>query len=749
MTTPSTNSLAPVLADTLPSWYDVSALPAHPAWKTRVLSEPHLLHLAIGLFEDEAERAVLGGNPGHLYTTARAILTDISPVEPVAEATSGAGVGDTGFTSHSRNLLRFVAAAAALDLALHQGRSSDAYDWMLCALDDRPFKPIPIAEPTEVADWAWCLIDLMNNTHDLLQLELLNAFLNWAQGTYYTGWKFGAPQEALLQAAPLVVDVLGRALELERFQLPTASALGMVASWAQGYGAEHIVQSAVITLDRAIAGGKLVPEAATHAKLTLTTQLGERTGTAPQARAEQLLADGLPLTPFQRISALTASGRAQSKDGSPSPALLEAIEAHVVASRTVTQDDLIAFARLQASRYDDLLSLTVRFSSIGRSADAEQLTGRWFGARAPLRGGAVLQCSPSDARGVVYAIDGDVWIFPRAEDEGEVIRKMNAASDHALSTSTTFQQDLRSGNPAVNPMAFIRGEGVEAFEEELRSFYALDRVRAEIDPALLRGAGLFMSHVFRHPVQALLLEAFGETCPFIASFEEPAPDRVIRRALVWTSGVLLGPFEADAVASILRSGGIEVDALVSHDLTAGDLLRLYEDPRYDLLWLVGHGHFDGTRPEQAAIQLSGDPENVVTLPELIRVPVPGDQRRLLVLNLCESGIAMQAAVPARIGIGPLLADRNQAVAGHLWAVRNEPSGYFGAVMAEALAQGQGFFAAFARGLAGLRMSSGEAAARLEGIGLAAADLARLLRGAGGEDYDRRGVLTWGSPVFYE
>jgi hypothetical protein len=109
--TASGNAATLVLSDTLPHWYRVSALRSHPAWKTRALSEGHVLHLALGLFDDEAEHAVLGGNPGHVYTAAQEILTDISPEQP-CEATSEPRSEAPRLGGHSRALLRFVAATA-------------------------------------------------------------------------------------------------------------------------------------------------------------------------------------------------------------------------------------------------------------------------------------------------------------------------------------------------------------------------------------------------------------------------------------------------------------------------------------------------------------------------------------------------------------------------------------------------------------------------------------------------------------
>lgn len=127
-----------------------------------------------------------------------------------------------------------------------------------------------------------------------------------------------------------------------------------------------------------------------------------------------------------------------------------------------------------------------------------------------------------------------------------------------------------------------------------------------------------------------------------------------------------------------------------------------------------------------------------------RVP-NSEERRLLVLNVCDGARFAELGLLPRIGLAAGLSCPTQATISHL-PVRLLPSAAFGACLAHHVAQGLPHFEAYCAALAALRKSASQIGADLEAVYGPEFQLIASLK-ACIDDFS--GIETWGSAAFYQ
>jgi hypothetical protein len=165
----------------------------------------------------------------------------------------------------------------------------------------------------------------------------------------------------------------------------------------------------------------------------------------------------------------------------------------------------------------------------------------------------------------------------------------------------------------------------------------------------------------------------------------------------------------------------------------------------DVLWVTCHGEYAAYTPELSHLVLG---EEQLSLNQVLRLEAPiTDERRLLVLNACDSGTAATLGGLTEFGLGSLVAGPTQAVIGHQWPCDWLMAAGFGAVLGSSLASGLGFGDSFGCALRALREGPGRMSETLREQGVELGICERLAHAASaGREH---GVLHWGSPVFFE
>ena len=199
------------------------------------------------------------------------------------------------------------------------------------------------------------------------------------------------------------------------------------------------------------------------------------------------------------------------------------------------------------------------------------------------------------------------------------------------------------------------------------------------------------------------------------------------------------------VEAAFKAAGAEVTMVAPETSDPADFLKVYEDSRYDVLWVASHGEFNHYMPHQVELRLAHDKSRVMLDDVWNRAPNV-DGRRLLVLNVCDGARFAEPGLLPRIGLAPGLSCPTQATISHLWPVRLLPSAAFGVCLAHQVAQGLSFFEAYCATLAALRKSAWQIGVDLEAVYGADHQLIASLK-ASNDDFSK--IETWGSAAFYQ
>jgi hypothetical protein len=284
-------------------------------------------------------------------------------------------------------------------------------------------------------------------------------------------------------------------------------------------------------------------------------------------------------------------------------------------------------------------------------------------------------------------------------------------------------------------------DAAHAFEAAMARAYAIPEIR----PDVLEGRQALIAFPGQpHPLQAILRAERGASLPISSSLEAPRADRQPRRALLWAAGNdYFSGFETDAVAAILAGAGMEVDRQSGEGAGAEDFLAAYADPRFDVVWVAGHGDIDHWSDGSARL-VAGE-HCILGIDDLhAATPREGD-RRLAVLNICDGGVSAVNGGIQKLGLAPMLASARQATVSHLWPVNPLVASAFGVLMATAIAGGAGFHEAFDRALAAIYAPIGDIAAAV-GAAAPGQDLVARLDNL---DLNTSTILHWGSPCFFQ
>lgn len=244
------------------------------------------------------------------------------------------------------------------------------------------------------------------------------------------------------------------------------------------------------------------------------------------------------------------------------------------------------------------------------------------------------------------------------------------------------------------------------------------------------------------PWQAHLARQQLHVWPISSSLRQPENDRPPRRIVIWDSGELWSaPLELEALQTVAANATDTTIDIVTAG-TAEHFIDLYRDPDIDILWVVSHGEYDHYSPHQSRIPVN--PDQNVTLNELLDVHPTWNGRRLLVLNSCDGAASASYGGPTDFGFAPTLASAGQAVISHLWPVDSfHVAPAFGAILMAGVIDGKPYTVAFANSVRHMVQGWDAVAAELERLGVT--DLADAARHT---SIDLDDVTYWGTPALF-
>jgi hypothetical protein len=360
----------------------------------------------------------------------------------------------------------------------------------------------------------------------------------------------------------------------------------------------------------------------------------------------------------------------------------------------------------------------------------------------PLKGLECLFIIPNHQSGVLYS-----------SIKGTVITRHD--------TRKEFPKLYELHNLLLNQLGIIKGKGDyvpkipqrdlgfpnykmgKAFEDFAQKFYNFKNISPFLEDNVIKS--LCQIEFNNAPIQSLMLKSIQKTLPITVTFNNPLEDRTIRRVLIWAFGTNTSEYEASVLQTLFSTCGREVVVIKQEEMNKELFLKTYNSKDYDVIWLATHGEFKPYEPHKSVIYISS--EQTIELSDLVSMSLDADKRRLLVLNMCESGMNADMGGIQSIGLGHLLTTKKQAVISHLWSIDPRVALAFAFLIANELNLNNNYFNSFCSAI--LEMIKG----RTNILALMTEKIPSMIeiinRIRNGDNIDWENILNWGSGVFTE
>jgi hypothetical protein len=608
------------------------------------------------------------------------------------------------------------------------GRFVLTHDWLIAALND---------QPVGTRDVELRLERLPGLVREQLpgsaSLNVVPAVLMWLGDLFYYVRNQGALRDVARAAFGFAVSFVPGCEPQD-----SVEALSHIAAWARAES-EPAGRACVDRLLQWYRNDEVPPELQKTIAVLFSTDVGNLTGQALEYWAQLALTRHAGhLAGHERLQVLTTALRNEpiQRIRDRWPEVRQALMEHRAQFQGGAQDSYGAgrLFRVVLPLFNALLPAGV--SDLAMDLLAELRRTPVTEARRP---GPDLVVAPNYRTGTVYAGNGASTIHASDTTHSEVIRVLNAGLGTALNVEDDPEFVLE--NPP-------RGLGVPtlALGAELEMvvggrLFGPDVVPILSAPPFDSCRGMVDISGLPLPWQAFTLRAFRRAWPIVRSFEAPAGDRPIRRALYWSAG-RGGTFTSALEERVLRDVlGDRLIVLSGDEHGRERFLHEYSRPDLDLLWVDGHGDYDHYEPHAAGLRVSAD--EIVRVEDLLGQAVGGgDQRRLVVFNVCDGAATAALNAPGEVGLASLLAGSRQAVISHLCPVDPRVALFFGALLVRSLGAGTSFFDSFSGALAA--MLGGRERIRAE-----LAHHAELVETLDRCDLHLSNILEVGTPEFLE
>ena len=698
-----------------PRWRAASDDEARVPWSFEIdLSSDNAYGGLLAVAAAEQNRAV--GTPGY-FDLVEAMVQDAANL-----AAAIPSVGDP----IDLHYLQFELALSPFRNAMGRGDFGRAHDWIHHGLSDT------VEHAIQRALHVYRIGDFMRSQHRWIVDNRVGTLSEWAADFYYYCRVRGVLQDAAKALLPILLPVVD---DLPNEDQRALDALAMMLNWAVDYG-DRLAPPITAKLHRTFNRSTNL-DVRTKIAATFATTAGALSGRPSRYWAAWALDNGVKyLSPHQRLQLLFQQVKTTDDWGGVRPKVLDAIRDY--ASEVAGLGSPTAISRATDQRSGVLKAAFYLMNKLERADDLLELLALWHGVPDAnrLRSGAMFVCTTSH--------DGTRYLGDRSQLIGrdgttQVTELANATNDF-LGVIITIQGQ-EPGIVAPERPGHPDGTKGAEFAVVVTNAYAF----SELSPEVMAGRRSIIAFPgLPHPVQAMMVAELGASLPIAASLEEPRPDRPIRKALLWAAANdFYSKFEIDAVAAVLSRAGIEVVAGSGEGASPTDFLGAYADASFDVVWVAGHGEVDHWHDGWAHL-LAGSSCRVEVDDLHAAGPRTGD-RRLAVFNVCDGGVSVINGGIQKLGLAPMLASSRQATISHLWPVNPLVASAFGVALADALARGEAFHAAFDRALGLLHAPAGQIADAIRTI-IPEHELIDRLHNL---SLETENILHWGSPIFFQ
>lgn len=667
---------SPSLQTCFPQWRSLSKLEPR-LWEIPCdFGAKHFFEFLLHLIGEE-QAVALQVSHESLYRVSAAMVEDLLVLQETA-------IPDERI---SLQYLQFEASAFPLHVAIEYGEASIAYDWIHNAVGD--------SVSTEVVrEFHSARVGvLLDTATGWIAANRQLCFQQWLPNLYYYCRNWAALYEVADGLIPHTLWILDGRWPYAESAVRT---IVFTLNWAtaNSHSSEPILaELAMTSFDNPALPASLRARIATCFLTPAARFTPKRAEEWARWALDNVSAE---LAPADKLQTLITTIATVADWDAQHHAVLQAMDIYINALRDLCLQPAAFVQRIEQS-VKILDPLIHKLHAFGRSDALLEVMCHWYAVpEGTRRSGSVLFCIPNHSDGMAY-LGLRAHLIPFVSPKA--IETLSQETSLALGIVLTLpgQRELypvetRPGTPeyALAPV----------FKQVLTNHYRW----SELDSAECGAAraAVFLPG-YPHPLQALMQAETGRCLPISSSLQEPLPDRIIRRAVIWFSGEdNFSEMEAEAVVALLDAAGIHCDRMSGQEYTKADFLDIYRNGDYDLLWVAGHGQCNRWAPTTPTI-LTGAGDGI-GIDELLvlKVEANAEGRRFLMLNICDSGAATVFGGMHKLALAPMLASHAQAVVGHLWPVDPLVAAGFGIMLSHELAQTPGsFFAAYERTLAAM------------------------------------------------
>ncbi|MBX4266213.1 CHAT domain-containing protein [Clostridium estertheticum] len=267
--------------------------------------------------------------------------------------------------------------------------------------------------------------------------------------------------------------------------------------------------------------------------------------------------------------------------------------------------------------------------------------------------------------------------FPKKISLRKLIESKNEFEDNwTVITGGDLDQNVNySGYPNENLP--------NTYKENLEQFYCISEIAKEIKSIKdISKINIIEVPWVNAPMESLIGIQLDKSISTLVA-GNPKEQRVIKNILIWCDPDCSLPstiIEKELVEhNLVNCEGVNVNVFIGEECSYDLFCEKYKDENYDVIWLMCHGNFDFDNPSNSCLCISKDKPMAIN--ELIELIPHTDQRRLLVINACESGCSsIRSSGMNFVGFGANLSNQFQSVIGHLWPIDSFAASVFGAIL---------------------------------------------------------------------
>lgn len=422
------------------NWFTVTQVPNNVFWEKQIdwFSQDFLDYLIQCLI---ADIEVNSESPPELFEKfASSVIADLpaSENEPETDALVSTVI-----------FIRYFISSAALQNAVINGRSSFAFNWILCSITDHPYEDIQPGTPIEFTLWHERPRSFLVSENPMITEHAPRVVGRWFADLYYSSWKYSLHNnvaELMLPEARAIIVVLLECNELDLVAI-AIEAVSQLGSWLNirnNPEVRAIADALIGVYERT----DLPADCRKIAGMALSTQIGRHTEQGLAAWAARTFEDfRTELIPQEECQLLGHSCTTPQQLLQRFQELLSAYERLSTNLEADYDQDKAGAAFRRAQLFAIIAPSIQELISIGRCHEVIQLVATWFGVPADhRRTSPVLAVVPHYYKGTLFAVDNFFELHER-DTEASLSRMINAINE-GFDTSIAVQHN--HGSPRIS-----------------------------------------------------------------------------------------------------------------------------------------------------------------------------------------------------------------------------------------------------------------------------------------------------------